>query len=89
MAIGITGHPVFVAILKLPSWKGRSSSSLSPLFLVPSGKITDGYAVFHFLYSGEYGLQTFFDIFPVQKETVEIPHPVGKKRDRSISFLAT
>ena len=39
MAIGIMGHPDFVAILKLPSWKGSSSSSLSPLFLVPSGKM--------------------------------------------------
>ena len=50
-------------------------------------KDADGYAVFHFLYSGEYGLQTFFDIFPVQKETVEIPHPVGKKRDRLHFFF--
>lgn len=38
-AMGIIGHFALVAILKLPSWNGRSSSSLSPLLRVPSGKI--------------------------------------------------
>ena len=36
--IGTIGQPVFVAILKAPSLKGRRLNS-SPLFLVPSGKI--------------------------------------------------
>ena len=39
MAMGIMGQPDLEAILKLPSWKGRSSVSSSALFLVPSGKI--------------------------------------------------
>ena len=39
MAIGTMGHPVLVAILKLPSWKGSISSSLPSLLRVPSGKI--------------------------------------------------
>ena len=33
------GQPDLVASLKLPSWKGRRSSSLSLRFLVPSGKM--------------------------------------------------
>ena len=44
-------------------------------------KDTDGYAVFHFLYGGQYSLQPFFDVLSVQKETMKIPHPVRKKRN--------
>ena len=39
MAMGMIGHFVLVAILKLPSWKGSISRSSVFLFLVPSGKM--------------------------------------------------
>ena len=39
IAIGMIAHPDLLAILKLPSWNGRSSSSSLFLFRVPSGKM--------------------------------------------------
>lgn len=39
MQTGMIGQPVFVAILKDPSWNGSSSVSEAFLFRVPSGKI--------------------------------------------------
>ena len=45
------------------------------------GEDTDGYAIFNFLNGSEYGFHPLFNIFPVQKQTVQIFHPVGQKRD--------
>ena len=51
------------------------------IVLVPCSlrKDTDGNSGFHFVNGGEDRLQSLFDILPVQKQTVEISHPVGKQ----------
>ena len=85
--MGIMGQPDLVAILKLPSWKGRSSSSSVPLFLVPSGKIRIEIPLFTFFNGGENGFHALFDIFSVQEKAVKITHPGGEQRDRFHLFF--
>ena len=41
---------------------------------------TYGNSGFHIISSLKDGFQSLFDVFSVEEETVEIPHPVGKQR---------
>ena len=54
------------------------------IFISVSGSFrenTDGNSGFYFVYCGQDRFESLFDVFPVKKETVEITHPCGKKRN--------
>ena len=48
---------------------------------------TYGNSGFHIISSLKDGFQSLFDVFSVEEETVEIPHPVGKQRVTFHFFL--
>lgn len=54
------------------------------IFIFISGSLgenTDGDSGFHFIYCCQDGLKSLFNILSVQKQAVQITHPVRQKRD--------
>ena len=76
MESGMIGQPVFVAILNEPLWNSPSSSSLSVLPRVPSGKIQMEVPLLISSHPAENHLQTLLDVGTVEKQAVDEFHPV-------------